>query len=228
MNNLFDLPEETPAEEMSREQRTLEALRGWAGKQKSREVVTVEVPLPPVDRNPARAVAVYSDAGCIGPNPSPHGGTWAFCFVDAEGNQIVERSGVIRYTDFDWTGVANPECTISCPVSELYALVTALMSLPNKWTGHVYSDCENALKWVFMRQAMNVIPRCLTRRTRHCLDHLGVTPWTLLAGHPSKKDLEAGYKIKPGDPRQWPVSIHNKWCDKACTAEAEQWKKAYL
>jgi hypothetical protein len=39
---------------------------------------------------------LYTDGGVIGANPSPFGGTWAYCIVDTADNQRVTcNSGVI-------------------------------------------------------------------------------------------------------------------------------------
>ncbi|HRH46677.1 MAG TPA: hypothetical protein PKY82_33845, partial [Pyrinomonadaceae bacterium] len=44
-----------------------------------------------VDEN--EIVALYCDGGVISMNPSPIGGTWAWCGVNAKGERVIEQSG---------------------------------------------------------------------------------------------------------------------------------------
>jgi hypothetical protein len=54
----------------------------------------------PLNLTPPKLVSdihtVYADGGVVNINPSPIGGTWAFCHVDANGGRIREESGRIE------------------------------------------------------------------------------------------------------------------------------------
>jgi ribonuclease HI len=152
-------------------------------------------------------VAVYADGGCIQSNPSPIGGTWAFCLVDAEGKRIREHGGILEPKCFESGLVSNNN-------SELYALVKAILSLPLGWEGTIYSDSHVSLLRVFRNAKMNGVPDWLAETTglaRARLKHLKFK-YVLLDGHPTKAQLATG-KGKRGNP----CSEHNVFCDKKCT-----------
>lgn len=159
----------------------------------------------------SKIVAVYTDGGVIKKNPSAIGGTWAWCAVDAEGNRVAQASGVVP---------APLGRTVSNNHTEQIALVKAMEALPEGWSGRFYSDSQVALGRVFLNWATNNLPKNIIERTNAARLRLGKCDWRLLQGHPTKAELEAGWGVK----RELPVSVHNVWCDKACTREA----KAYM
>lgn len=153
-------------------------------------------------------IALYADGGVIKKNPSDIGGTWAWCAVDAEGNRIIERSGVCP---------ANGR-PITNNHMEQIALTLALEAMPEGWSGIVYSDSMIALGRVFKGWRVKNLPRNIFERSAAAVERLGKVETVLLQGHPTKADLACGV----GKKRKLPVSIHNVWCDKACGAEAEK------
>ena len=156
-------------------------------------------------------VALYADGGLIVKNPSPYGGTWAYCGVDAEGNRVLARSGWIE---------APAGRVITNNHTEQIALTLALEAMPDGWNGKVYSDSNIALGRVFRNYTTRNLPQNISDRSRAAVRRLGHITAILLQGHPTKKDLECGIGAK----RKLPVSIHNVWCDKACTAAANDFK----
>ena len=149
------------------------------------------------------AIALYTDGGCIGPNPSPIGCTWAWCSVDPAGHQVATASGVLPATP-DVRGTNN--------VAEYYAVLLALEAQPNGWSGTLYSDSAVTLGRVFQGHATAGIPAAWLTRAATALARLGPVTGVLLKGHPTKKDLAAKKSLRTGRP----VSPHNKWCDHAC------------
>lgn len=155
-------------------------------------------------------VAVYADGGVILKNPSVIGGTWAFCAVDVEGNRVLEQSGVVPASE------ARP---ITNNQTEQMAIVKALEAMPDGWSGTVYSDSMIALGRVFSNWSGKNLPSNVIERSKAALARMGHVKHVLLQGHPTKADLAAGIGAKQG----FPVSIHNVWCDKACTQQAKDY-----
>lgn len=157
---------------------------------------------------------LYADGGCIGPNPSPLGGTWAWVRTRDDA-PIQAASGVLLPSDLHATQVSNNN-------SELYALLVALLTLPEGWDGRVNSDSQTALGWVFKGWKQDKIPPCL-RDVLNALITSGKLLFLdsrLLQGHPTKEDLRKGVGAKRG----LPVSIHNVACDAMCNEEAAGFK----
>ncbi len=149
---------------------------------------------------------LYCDGGVIGVNPSPHGGTYAWCLVE-NGKRVAEGSGIIRPDDIGVQAVSNNN-------AELTALLEALRAVPHGWRGRVNSDSQVALGWVFSGWKQDKIPPSLRLRVNVLRQSGKLTGiWVrLLQGHPTKKDLAAGI----GSKRSLPVSEHNVWCDEEC------------
>jgi hypothetical protein len=152
------------------------------------------------------AVALYADGGVIGRNPSPVGGTWAWCLVDRHGQRIRSRAGAILPRDAQVEAITNN-------LTELLALVCGLEEVPTGWGGTVYSDSWVSLQRVFLAAKLNNVPPWLVTRL-HALQssgHLAAMRYVLLDGHPTQAQLASGVG-KRGNP----VSEHNVWCDRAC------------
>lgn len=164
----------------------------------------------------AEPVALYADGGVIAVNPSPLGGTWAWCLVDAAGERVQTASGVL-------TAAENGQ-PVTNNVSELYALVAGLEALPARWCGTVYSDSWVSLQRVFLAAPLKGVPHWLRVRL-HIVQRTGrlaKLPYVLLDGHPTKAQLAAGV-----GKRGKPVSEQNVWCDAACTAQARAYMEAH-
>lgn len=159
-------------------------------------------------------VALYADGGVIGSNPSKLGGTWAWCWVSASGERIRTASGKVLPRTF------LPLITNN--VTEYVALVKGLESLPEGWSGAVYSDSKITLGRLFAQWRCNGLPLVLVRQGAAAvarLDWANINP-ILLDGHPAKAQLLAG-RGKRGNP----VSIHNVWCDAVCAEEARKYRE---
>jgi hypothetical protein len=157
-------------------------------------------------------VAVVADGGVMGVNPSPLGGTWAFCYLDAEGRRFHERSGILTPEAIGLPAVSNN-------VVEFYAIARALWGLPDGWSGRVFSDSQNALIRWFRNAAMNGMPAQWMEGRRHHVRRLGEVSYTLLAGHPTREDLEGRFSKKRG----LPVHPENVWCDLECIRQAMEY-----
>lgn len=148
--------------------------------------------------------ALYTDGGVIQVNPSPFGGTWAWCVVE-DGQRIRHDSGVLLPT---------PDCpVITNNVTELYALVAGIEALPLDWVGVVFSDSWVSLQRVFLSAKLKNVPPWLVARlqTIQTSGRLARMAYVLLDGHPTKAQLLAGRGKRGG-----PVSEHNVWCDTEC------------
>lgn len=165
--------------------------------------------------------AMYCDGGCIDENPSPFGGTWAFCYTDNpatdKGERLYAASGVLPATEFG-------QC-IGNNVSEFAAMLFALSAAPDGWFGRVYCDSHITLGRFFPQYALlhsnkgktfalKGVPDRFAERLQGVLKRIDVEMCSpvLLNGHPTKAELKEG-RSKEGRP----VSLHNVWCDKAAT-----------
>jgi ribonuclease HI len=155
---------------------------------------------------------LYCDGGCITPNPSNVGGTWAFRLLK-NGVVTCERSGVITQPESRMETVSNN-------LTEMLALVRGLESLDQYWFGTVFSDSQITLGRAFLGWKWNNIPEWLLIEFNAARDRLinyKHIQHVLLQGHPTRKELSAGFGS-----RGYPVSPHNVWCDQACNEQARK------
>jgi len=156
-----------------------------------------------------------ADGGIIGKNPSKLGGTWAYVLVLPSGETII-KGGVILPNQLGVEKVTNNQ-------TEMYALLMGLAGLPRDFTGIVMSDSMVSLGRLFLGYKWNNIPPVIHSKFREVCDHLRNWEYmshTLLDGHPTKAQLEAGYG-KRGNP----VSIYNVMCDNLCRQYSKDFMK---
>ncbi|MBA4187572.1 MAG: hypothetical protein C0467_06090 [Planctomycetaceae bacterium] len=156
-------------------------------------------------------IAVYADGGVVKVNPSPHGGTWAYCHVNAAGERVATGAGFVTPAQVGLPTVTNN-------VTELLALLAALERLPDGWSGNVYSDSLNAIRRMESPKTAKFknCPDQFRERAIEVRARLGKLTFTLLGGHPNRKELAEGRRSDG-----MPVSQHNVWCDKACGEQAK-------
>lgn len=160
--------------------------------------------------------ALYTDGGCIGANPSPLGGTFAWCLVDSDIDQIIRSaSGIILPADYDGQPISNN-------VAELRAAVEGIEAMPEGWTGTIHSDSQITLGRLFENWSTKGIPDALWSRLYHVKNgriYGGSIKWVLLQGHPTRADLGCGVGAK----RHLPVSKWNQWADRECQRLAREY-----
>ena len=156
-------------------------------------------------------VALYADGGVIAVNPSPIGGTWAYALVDEAGERVRTAAGVLTAESCGHPVTNN--------VTELLAIVSGLEALPADWAGTVYSDSWVSLQRVFLAAKLNNVPQWLVERLQilQKSGRLANLDYTLLDGHPTRAQIEAGI-----GKRGHPVSKWNVWCDQQCSAIARE------
>jgi ribonuclease HI len=158
-------------------------------------------------------ISLYADGGVIRKNPSPYGGTWAFCGVNAAGERVIEHGGVVPVKD-----TAHP---ITNNQTEQIAIVRALEAMPDGWSGTLHSDSFVALSRVFENASVRNLPKSIQMRTHAAKARLGKVDWVLLKGHPNKEQLIAGQAPSSSGRRMLPVSEHQVWCDEECGRQAD-------
>lgn len=188
---------------------------------------------------------VYADAGLLSPNPSPIGGTFAYCYTDTDDEFMAGYAGVILTTSI--RANRNPKevpqyltvdennrgriaqwdkSHMSPDQAELMALIWAIGALRPGWSGKVYSDNQSALERLFGKYEWNGIPKHNREYGEKCVARLGKVEPILLNGHPSRKDLISGLRTnKNGITR--PCSVHNKWCDTQSTLMKKLYREQY-
>jgi len=160
--------------------------------------------------------ALYTDGGLILGNPSPFGGTWAYCQVDEHNERIESGSawGMVYLHQFPGWPMTNN-------VTEMAAVIRGLESLPLRWQGTIYCDSKITIERVSEGASMEGIPDAMIQRLalacrRVCMPRI---QWIHVAGHPTRAELAAGVSVEGV-----PVSRHNVWCDTQCKAVATRWK----
>lgn len=148
--------------------------------------------------------ALYTDGGVIHVNPSPMGGTWAWCLVE-NGQRLRQDSGLLLPT------AEYP--TVSNNVTELYALVAGIEALPEDWAGLIFSDSWVSLQRLFLGAKLKNVPPWLVERLGaiQASGRLARMTYQLLDGHPTAAQLLDGKGKRGG-----PVSEFNVWCDEEC------------
>lgn len=155
--------------------------------------------------------AIYTDGGVIGPNPSELGGTWAYCWVNKNDKRIHTASGIVTP---EMVGVDK----ITNNLTELWAAMEALQSLPEMWRGTIYTDSKITLHRITNSKSFKGIPNTMRLKIFDLRrDHKYKV--VLIGGHPTKKQLIAGISK-----RGYPVSKHNVWCDERCNRLAWKFK----
>jgi hypothetical protein len=148
--------------------------------------------------------AVYTDGGLIKKNPSPIGGSWAWCAVDSEdrlsGNIVASYGG----------GCIKPGITNN--TVEYIAAVLAFEALPEGWSGLWLPDSENAVTRLLYGGLCVGLPAKVKIRGDAAVKRLGAIKVQMLGGHPTKKDLITGIRARDGKL----VSKWNVWVDQEC------------
>lgn len=166
---------------------------------------------------PGEIVEVYSDGATIGANPSLLGGVWAYCLVNAQGERVTGKAGILRPEDVGGGAVTNNQ-------SELYALVRAILALPSDFDGTLFSDSQISLGRIQQGWALGGIPPMLVTLLREAKAHLALlngVRYQLLKGHPNRYELAAGV-AKNG----LPVSEWNVACDEQCRRLGDAYRLA--
>lgn len=164
--------------------------------------------------DPRIVTELYTDGGLIDRNPSKLGGTWAFVAVNGNGAPL--------YTGYGY--VPSPEGReITNNHMEQIAIIKALESVPDGWSGKVCSDSQIALGRVFMGWATRNLPGNIITRTEAALARVGRITWELIQGHPTKADLACGR----GKKRGYRVSDHNVQADELCKVAANDYLREH-
>lgn len=156
-------------------------------------------------------VELFCDGGLLSKNPSPQGGTWAWCFVDEHDQRICYESGILYPRDLGLKKITNNH-------SELYAALAGMHALPDDWSGTIWTDSNVTLHRIKRdaKKAPDSIPERLDIACKALKERLGDYKVKLLSGHPSREQIAIGYK------KCRPVSRHNVFCDQLCTKLKEK------
>ncbi len=150
--------------------------------------------------------SLFVDGGVIGANPSKLGGTWSWCLV---------QDGVIREQDSGLISCEDLEIkTISNNYTELFAALKGIASVTTwncRWDGTVYTDSLITLRRITNGLKFNGIPNSMRLEALH-LRRFRRWKVVLIAGHPTKAELESGVARRNGNP----VSKWNVFCDEEC------------
>ena len=153
-------------------------------------------------------IAAYCDGGVIERNPSKIGGTWAYCHVTEA--ELMSNYGVITPDDVGLAVITNN-------LTELYAAVRCLESLPQGWDGVLHTDSLVTLNRLIHARSFTGVPRWLIDRTLKLRRN---SKWNvnLVVGHATKEELRRGYRIR----NKLPTSRINSLVDELCRRAAEE------
>lgn len=154
-------------------------------------------------------VDLFCDGGCVGRNPSPLGGTWAYVAVD--------DAGQLSWSDSGWLGPKRCGGAVSNNVAELYAAVKALESVVPSCLGKLHTDSAVTRFRLLGGGDLRTVPGWLRRRLEavRWVETCGVV---LLGGHATKRELRDGRRARNG----LPVSEWNGLCDRMCRRAAQR------
>lgn len=168
---------------------------------------------------PQTIKALYCDGGLLGTNPCAHGGTWAWCQVNAQDERIATGSGLLLPSQ------VAPLPDVTNNLTELIAVLRGMRSLPDGWSGKIYTDSQVTIyrvghyKPTSRGNLLKTVPQLIADEIPVQLARLGRLCFVLLDGHPTAEQLASGI-----GKRGHPVSIHNKWADDACNeVKAAYW-----
>lgn len=145
---------------------------------------------------------IYCDGGVVGPNPSKVGGTWCWCWVEY-GKILKYASGIVTPEDLGMDYITNN-------ITELYAALRGLESVPHDWGGVLFSDSKCTLLRITTCRKWRGVPGWLRDRVRKRREGRKYATG-LLCGHPTRAELASGFGR-----RGYPVSKFNVFCDKEC------------
>lgn len=189
----------------------------------------------------SQADRLYTDGGSVGPNPSPYGAPFAWCFVSPEDDILLTGDGMLlpnteglpRYQQRPWyttyvLEAYDPELGgrgFSNNLSEMAGPIDALRFMPDGWSGTIVSDSDVTLgrlfrNWNWKATASSAgLPEAWHREWKKHRARLGGLRPLLVAGHPTREDLMAGTK------RGLPVSKFNAHCDRVCGTLITEFRK---
>lgn len=162
---------------------------------------------------------VFADGGVILKNPSPYGGTYAWCWVDEADEVVAQGSGIVL------PGERGLGDRITNNQTEYLAVAMAMKGLPDDWSGTVLSDSHCTLLRIFEGARCQNIPLAWVQHMQRIAARMGRVDYVLLAGHPTREQMEEGYRYRAGG--KLPVSPFNVWCDLECGRRALEWKDAH-
>ena len=151
---------------------------------------------------------LFTDGGVVHHNPSPIGGTWAIRLLS---DGVVEK---------ELSGFTSSDEPTTNNFTEMLALVIGLQYLPTDWIGEICSDSMITIGRATLGWKWNNIPDWLRQDfeiEKLRLSNFDKLIWTLVKGHPTKKELADGVS-KNGIP----VSENNCWCDEECSKRAKE------
>lgn len=160
--------------------------------------------------DPSGWLALFTDGGVVGPNPSKLGGTWAWVAIGLDGVVLHKECGIIEPEDLSVELVTNNH-------SELFAAWRALEAVPLWWAGTLYTDSKVTLHRLTCGKGFKNVPNwlrlaVLERRRGHKYRV------ELVGGHPTRAELEVGVRERNG----FKVSPFNVRCDELCTLRAKE------
>lgn len=145
---------------------------------------------------------VFCDGGVVGLNPSKIAVTWAWCHVNGW-ERLAEASGYITPA----------------------AAVEGLEALPDGWSGQLLTDSEVTFARLSLRGTKKGISDSLWNRLNCTLGRLGPVEPKLLKGHPTRKQIIAGYARKTArGGRKYTIPVSKQhWPGANCRPRPDNW-----
>ncbi len=144
---------------------------------------------------------LFTDGGVAGKNPSPVGGSWAWCLV-ADNTIVRWACGFVQPVDIGREKITNND-------TEGLAALLALEAMEEKWNGILHTDSLVTLYRLKRRQPWQ-LPAFMRERIMLLRQRKRIKV-ELVKGHPTAKDLANGVHANGS-----PVSEWNVFCDDRC------------
>jgi ribonuclease HI len=172
-------------------------------------------------------VAIFTDGGLVGKNPSEKGGTWAWTAVAEDGEHIREVSGYLLPNTSTCPGGSRINSyAVSNNDTEFWAALRALESMAAGWSGFLATDSQVTIERLSVCRD-NIVPVAFRvdwyNRAHAAFSRLGTVRIMHLAGHPTLSELEVGHRVNANGSTTR-VSRHQKWCDLKCRELANKFE----
>lgn len=176
---------------------------------------------------------IYTDGGCVKKNPSKIAGTWAW--VGIMGNIVDLFSEANREfvggLDANATFVRSDSGYVFAPEDgevtnnqmEYLAVLQALESMPDGWSGEIVSDSLITVGRFSQGWRNKGLPDVYVERQQNVMFRMGAVTFRHVDGHPTAKQLLAGIGKRGNNVSRW-----NVMADRLCTQEAEKALNAFM
>lgn len=162
-------------------------------------------------------VELYTDGGVAIKNPSPFGLSWAFCVVHGGTDTLIHHdAGRVHLSQLEKLGKYRATNNLA----EMIAAVKGFEYVKEHYPENLcrwFPDSQFTYNRVFNSYSTALLPKILVDRLHKSRTYL--ITGTMVASHPTKKELARGFREKDG--KTTLVSEWNVFVDKLCKEQSK-------